>query len=467
MNRMKIILKYLLLMILPASCWTGCAKLLDVPVPDGKTTGREVFNNKDSATAAVLGIYAAISSTNNPLSGAASVFNSVYVDDLIYTGSQRQINDFYVSNIATDNTLLQTIFWAPVYKYIYSTNACIKGLAESDELTSELKNQLTGECKFLRALLYFNLIRCFGDVPLVQSTLYMENEQMPRTSVGQVENFIIEDLKAAKSLLSSAYPSADRVRANRWCAGALLAEFYLYRKEWALADKEASEVINAGYYHLEDIEKVFLSGSKEAIFQLQPVLIGHNTMEANWLVPSGTGRPVFALTTSLSAAFESGDKRKKGWIGSKTVSSGIYEYVFKYRQRLDFSSNFKLTEFSAVLRLAAIYLARAEARTALGQLPDAINDLDMVRQRAGLPLIAVEYPSIPANELAEKIQHERRVELFAEFGYRLYDLKRTDRINEVMKTTKPDHWVETDTLWPIPASEIMLNPLLLQNKGYK
>lgn len=470
MKRMKItqvMMKYLLFVILSAICWTGCSKMLDVPVPDGKTIGKQVFSDKDSATAAVVGIYSAISSTTNPLAGATSVFPSVYVDDLMYTGSQPQIIQFHSVGIDAANPLIETIFWREAYKHIYSANACIEGLEDSKALSQELRNQLIGECKFLRALLYFHMVRCFGDVPLVKATSYMENEQMPRTNIEDVEKLILEDLQAAKAQLSGAYQSVDRARANKWAAAALLAEYFLYKREWAAAEKEATEVINAGYYHLEDINDVFLLGSKEAIFQLQPVLAGHNTTEGNWLIPAGSGRPSFALTESLSSSFEVGDKRKTAWLGSRTVGGILYEYVFKYKRRMDFSSNFKLTEYSIVLRFATIYLARAEARTALGELAGAIEDLDMVRERAGLPLVATQYPAIPATELAEKIQHERRIELFAEFGYRLYDLKRTGKINEVMKAIKSQQWMETDELWPIPASEILLNPFLVQNKGYK
>jgi starch-binding outer membrane protein, SusD/RagB family len=458
--------KSLLLVLLSGLCWTGCKKLLDVPAPEGKTIGKQVFNNKDSAIAAVTGIYSQISSTSNLLSGVLSVYSGVYCDELAYTGQQAQIREFSTAGISAANTALETLLWAAAYKFIYSANACIEGIEGSKEIPAALKNQLIGECRFLRALLYFHLIRCFGGVPLVKATSYMENEQMPRASIEDVERFIQQDLEVAKMLLSPAYPTAERVRANRWTATALLTEYYLYKQDWASVDREASAVINAGDYHLEDISKVFLSGSKEAIFQLQPVIAGHNTMDGNWFIPAGSGRPGFILSTSLLAAFEAGDKRRTEWVGTRVVNGITYESPLKYKKRVDFSSNFKLTEYSVVLRLSTVYLARAEARTAAGELAGAIADLDTIRRRAGLPLIAAQYPAMPAEELMGKIQHERRIELFSECGHRWYDLKRTGKANEVMKAIKPQ-WQETNNLWPIPASQILINPALIQNEGYK
>lgn len=394
--------KYFLYIFLAAVCVTACSKMLDVPVPDNKTIGKQVFANKDSAAAAVSGIYSVLSLSTNLISGATSVYTGVYCDELVYTAAQPSIVEFYNAALSADNTTVREFFWNAAYRYIYSVNACIEGLEGSKDIPAALKNQLLGECHFLRALIYFHLTNCFGAVPLVKLTSYLENERMPRTPVTTVEGFIESELVTAKTLLATAYPSTDRARANKWSAGALLATYYLHRKQWAAAEREATDVINAGYYRLEPLNNVFLAVSNEAIFQLQPVLTGYNTMEGNWLIPAGAARPSFALTDSLLAAFEPGDKRLTEWVRSKTVSGRAYYYPFKYRKRSDFSPGFVPTEYTTVLRLAEMYLLRAECRLALGQLPGAIEDIDMVRRRAELPLIEQTDPEITAEELSIK-----------------------------------------------------------------
>ena len=462
----KTIVKYCLYVFLLVIWLTGCSKMLDVPSPDNKTIGKQVFDNKDSAVAAVSGIYSGLSLSTNLISGATSVYSGVYCDELTYTATQPSIIEFHSATLSSDNTTVREFFWNAAYRYLYSINACIEGLQDSKAVPTALKNQLLGECRFLRALIYFHLTNFFGAVPLVKVTSYLENEKMPRTPVVTVERFIEDELISAKALLGSAYLSADRARANKWSAGALLATYYLHKKQWAAAAREATDVINAGYYRLEALNNVFLSASNEAIFQLQPVLTGYNTMEGNWLIPAGSGRPNFALTDSLLAAFEPGDKRLTEWVRIKAVAGRNYYYPFKYKKRTDFSPGFIPTEYTTVLRLAEMYLIRAECRLAAGQLTGAIEDLDMIRRRAELPLIANTQPLITAEELAVSIMHERRIELFVEWGHRWYDLRRSGKVNEVMKAIRNDKWQETDTLWPIPSSQILLNPALEQNPGY-
>ena len=115
-----------------------------------------------------------------------------------------------------------------------------------------------------------------------------------------------------------------------------------------------------------------------------------------------------------------------------------------------------------VLRLAELYLIRAEARTQQNNFSDAESDLNAIRNRAGLP-------NTTANDratLLTAIEQERRIELFAEWGHRWLDLKRTNRADTILNTFKAPNWQVTDVLFPIPASQIDINGLLTQNPGY-
>ena len=115
-----------------------------------------------------------------------------------------------------------------------------------------------------------------------------------------------------------------------------------------------------------------------------------------------------------------------------------------------------------MLRLAEQYLIRAEARARQGNIPGAQQDLNSIRNRAGLPNTTTSGPT----EILEAIMEERQRELFTEGGHRWLDLKRTGRTTEVLAPLKP-LWDPTDVLWPIPEDEIFNNSNLLpQNPGY-
>jgi starch-binding outer membrane protein, SusD/RagB family len=108
-------------------------------------------------------------------------------------------------------------------------------------------------------------------------------------------------------------------------------------------------------------------------------------------------------------------------------------------------------------------LIRAEARMQLGNIAGAIEDVNIIRSRAGLtPLLT----SLTPDEAASAIQQERRIELFAELGHRWLDLKRTNKVDLVIGTLKPSTWKPTAALWPVPLDQISANPSLTQNKGY-
>ena len=443
----------------------GCKKLTNVDPPINRITSAQAFSNDESATEVINGIYSGASGSSNLLSGSTTIFAGLYADELEYTASIQGTTQFYTNTISSDNATIRENFWGSAYNLMYSINISLEQLSDNKRLSKKTNNQLTGECKFLRALLYFELIQLFGDVPLVTSSDHTVNGVMPRTDRILIKQKILEDLKSAKELLLPDYPTGEKIRANKWAAVALLARFYLYEEDWWNAEREATELINTGTYHLEPrADRVFLANSAEAIFQIRPVQKNYNTMEGNMLIPVGSAKPSYTLTPSLTGAFEPNDKRKTAWVtNSKPILGVVYQYPFKYKQRSNFI-DFRLTEYTTVFRLAELYLIRAESRAGLNSLPGAISDLDSIRYRAGLPLIAIKNPHISAVDLLNAIQKERRIELFAEGGHRWFDLKRTGKANEILAFKSK--WMESDTLWPIPSSQIGLNPALIQNSGY-
>lgn len=450
-------------------CATACNKLIDVGDPDNSVIGKNVFSHDTSALSAVSGIYSRIMvSFPNILNSGITICAGLSADEILPNNTGNDLLDFYNNSILTTSSFNRVYLWYYGYTLIYQTNACIEGILNSHKLSDNVSNQLLGEVYFIRSLIYFQLIQMYGDVPLVVSTDYEKNAGLKRTNTTDIYAQIKEDLLKATGLLNESYPSANRLRVNKWAAKALLAKLYLYKGDWADAESASGQVINAGFYLLEkDFNRVFLFNSREAILQFMPTETGYNTTDGAQFVPSmsGTSLPQYSLTEFLLNAFEAGDKRAVNWIGKKTVNGVTYTFPYKYKLRIDFSPTYAVTEYNMVLRLAEQYLIRAEARAHLNDLQGAIRDLDSVRNRAGLPLVSLTNPYITVDDLLKSIQKERQVELFTEWGSRWFDLKRTKTATSILGQRKPS-WKDTDTLYPIPAAEIGLNPNLTQNPGY-
>lgn len=442
---------------------SSCKKFIEVELPIDKITSATVFSSDETASAAVDGIYSQMMPVSLFYSsGATTIYGGLSADELMLTNATvAEQAEFESNTLRPDNNIVWSAFWQRAYKLIYQSNACIENLSRSNTLTPKLKDRLMGEALFLRAFHYFLLTNLFGPVPLITSTDFQMTASTPRTDVSEIYNQIKADLQQAKLLLPVAYTGAGRIRPNRWAASALLARVHLYQREWASAEIEASAVISSGSYSLVlNPANVFLATSTESVWQLAPVEIGFNTTEPRYLVPvpTGTTKPTYALRTGLLSVFEPGDTRKNAWVGSKTVGSETLYFPFKYKVR---NLNLPVTENYVVLRYAEVLLIRAEARAHQNKITEGKADLNTIRVRAGLS------PSNPltSDMLITAIEKERRIELFAEWGHRWFDLIRTGRAGEVLPPLKPG-WHAGSTLFPIPLPEILRNPTLTQNPGY-
>lgn len=440
---------------------SSCKKFVEVPPPTYQIGSDQVFDSDGSATSAVVGIYSEMMATESFSSASTTLYAGMYADELTYYGSTDR-DEFIVSNLSeASHGILTSNFWAPAYRFIYTANLCIEKLNASNKISPNTKTTLLGECKFIRAFCFFNLVNLFGEIPLTLSSDYRMNATLPRSSESEVYAQIISDLKDAKQVLSSSYPTSERIRPNKWAATALLARAYLYTKNWTDAEAEASDVISSGNYSLvSDLNKVFLKNSTEAIWQLQAVNTGKNTLEGNEILPASTSsQPTYMVRPELLDSFEIGDQRKKAWIASRTYSGDTIYYPFKYKV---YGNNAPVTEYYMVLRLAEQYLIRAEARTNLGDFGGAQADINIIRTRAGLTGIT----SSGKDSLLSAIEKERQIELAFEWGHRWFDLKRWGNASTVLNKIKPSTWQNEHVLWPIPIDQINANPALKQNPGY-
>jgi starch-binding outer membrane protein, SusD/RagB family len=442
-----------------AGLLTACKKFIEIPPPVDQAISSTVFSDDESATTAINGLYSLMMIQNFAFANSGmTLYPGLSADEFYSSSPNGDIDPFANNVINTNNPNVEVNLWKKGYNQIYQTNAILEGLSNSSNVSLEIKNQLTGEAKLVRALSYFYLVNLFGDVPYINSTNFQINSTIPRIGKTEIYSKIISDLQDAQDLMGIDYPSAGKVRPDKWAATTLLARVYLYQKNWQLAEENATEVINSGAFSLSDLNSIFEANSSEAIWQLLPVLKFLNTADGFTFIPfSPTVKPQYALTTWLIKAFENNDQRKKTWIDSTIVNGQTYFYPFKYKVR----SGSTLTEYNMVFRLAELYLIRAEARAEQNDITGAQEDLNIIRTRAGLQNTTANTQS----SLLLAIQHERQIEFFAEWGHRWFDLKRTGDIDMVLGAEKPG-WKPADALYPIPLSQLQANTNLIQNPGY-
>jgi len=458
----------------------GCESLIEVAPPIDQQIGQSIYETDATAASVLTGIYTEMSRDNfNDL----SMRLGLSADELVTTSSAGSILEVLYTNSLTNQG--DQLFWSPFYSYIFKANSAIEGINNSKGITPVVRARLLGEAKFIRAFMYFYLVNLYGDAPLLTSTNIKTNSTAARTGVQEIYDQIISDLTDAAQNLSDDYLksnvidiSAERLRPNKYVAIAMLARVYLFTKKWQLAEEKASKIIdNSAYYKLEPPEIVYLKDSKEAIWQLQPVGFGDNTIDAQRFVlkssssntqpgPDGAARPVY-LSRFVFNDFEPNDLRKINWCDSVVIGGVVYPYAYKYKS---FEPYQPRTEYTIVLRVAEQYLIRAEARAEQGRLNgtlSAANDINVIRERAGLGNVNFS----TKEQFDNVIMQERKRELFTEWGHRWLDMKRKEVIDKVMKDVvaeKGGTWLNYKSLYPIPISDIQNNPSFLghQNPGY-
>jgi starch-binding outer membrane protein, SusD/RagB family len=440
----------------------SCSDFIDIDPPKTEIVTETVFSNDQSAVATIRGIYSLMMTNQSFTNAQIEKYTGLSSDELVdYSGRDEQL-EFFQNSISTSNPVVRSAFWKEAYNYINNANNILEGINKSKTLSLEIKNQLEGEAKFIRAFCHFYLVNLYGEVPYIVSSDYRENAVAERLSVISVYQRIEDDLLDAQALLRSdfMYSKNERIQPNKGAAIALLARLYLYTEQWVKAEEFSSIVINDPAYTLVSLGKIFLANSNEAIWQLQPVTPEKSTGIAKLFILQGLPTDV-VLNTAIFESFEDGDQRQDVWIGSLTRDGSTFFYPAKYKVY----SGTSFSEYSTVLRIGEQYLIRAEARAHQENLAESANDLNRIRSRADLPSIETLYPSITREQLLLAIEQERKIEFFAEWGHRWFDLKRTKRANDVLGSAKED-WQPTDILYPIPQSERLLNSNLSQNDGY-
>jgi len=384
-----------------------------------------------------------------------------------------------ITYIANNNRILGN--WTQHYRGIDWANVAIDNISAM-QIDTTLRNRLVRESKFIRALLYFNLVRLFGDVPLVlhQATTVAETN-VPRTPITQVYAQIIKDLQEAERLPAS-YSGNDVGRATSGAAKTLLAKVYLTQKDWANASAKLIEVINGSYgYGLfsnyADVFNKSTKNGKEHIFSVQFLSnSGANNSRDRIMtdVFSGFGSkipPDLPADSSLYKSFANTDTRKGvTYFTTLTNPTTGLPYKFKYiglRKFVDTTQLLTPVESGInfpVLRYADVLLIYSEAiNEQSGPTADAYNAINQVRERAKLPDLT---PNLSQSDFRDSVYRERRWE-FVQEGQRWFDLVRTSRLVDAVKKVAAKSAVsDKDNLFPIPQAEINVNPKITQNPGW-
>ncbi len=401
----------------------------------------------------------------------------------VLSGSVTDQDEFDKFYVRTTNpyTLAR---WSDGYRGIYRCNAIIERIA-GITMDATLKKRIIGEAEFLRALMYFNLVRVFGDVPLVLTEITdpLQGYDYGRAPVADVYTQIIKDLSDAEAVLPVSFTGADVGRATSGAAKSLLGKVYLTQKRYADAATKLKEVIDKATYSLlpnyADLFKSANKNSKESIFEVQ--YKKGNLLEgspyASTYAPENSGNAVIAFggdgnnhpTPDLESSYEPGDPRKNVSMASSYVnSSGAtinYYYIKKYTDTPVVKGDSEDNWY--VLRYADVLLMYAEALNETGKTAEALPYLNQVRKRVGLP----DKNLTAQADLRLAIEQERRVELAFE-GHRWFDLVRTGRALPLLQAKATAIGIKTaltanNLLFPIPQSQIDINPdKIKQNPGY-
>lgn len=475
-----------ILLVMFASVLTSCKKLIEIDPPKNTITTEQLFSDNAQAEWAIAGVYSkmihgasdvfvATASEANFAAGLSTVLGSFSSDEM-YDSRGPLAGDLYflsVNKLTTQRAQLTAEAWRSAYKTIYDANAVIEGLAVSSAVIDSVKNQLRGEALALRAFSYFYLVNFFGDVPLALTIDYAATITLPRAPVATVYAQITKDLLEAQSLLAKDFSvgKEERVRVNAWFAEALLARVYLYTGKYQDAVNSATRVINKSDYFIleQDLATVFSANSREAIFQLKPSTedlgLGNAVPEGYFFRPRGAGLPVtYRFTNEFLSSFEPGDKRMTTWMANDAGSLSPYKYTIGSVEAAQYAPQ---PQYYTVMRLAEQYLIRAEAALLVSESNKsaAIDDLNALRRRANVG----ELPdNLTTEQIKNAIANERRFELFAEWGHRWFDLKRTGKASAVLpQMTAKQPWAGNyQLLYPIPAIELATNSKLIQNPEY-
>ena len=433
----------------------SCNDLL-TPEPIDQLVNDIVLNEPKDIAAVEIGLYNAF----RVIVPTVVVAGDMTADNLLHNGTFSQYRELGVKKITSANATVNQL-WGSIYRTIYISNFMLERIPEIPGVTSAVRQRSMATAYFLRGMANFIGLTTFGGIPRVTSTNIEDNRNIPRASREEMLAAIEQDFGQALGKLEA--KGATPATATDNAVRAALARFYLYAKNYTLAEQYASDVINSGKYKLEeDFSTVVLRDfPTESIFEVGYTIADDN--DGNNLNTLFVGRREIIPSNEeiiQLASTESGDRFSSIAFKVANLKGNDNGWeVAKYGTAVQDNNNVY------VFRLAEMYLIRAEARALQGKVTgdnSAQTDINVLRDRANAPSVG----AVSQSQMITLIEEERRYELAFE-GHRWYDLTRTGRTEQVMPAFN-SNWRPAYQLWPIPQRELQNNPSLTdnQNPGY-
>jgi starch-binding outer membrane protein, SusD/RagB family len=391
----------------------------------------------------------------------------VEMETFTYTPRTQELNDF----------------WKLQYKGITQANLVLDNISNV-EMDITTKNRIKGEALFLRSFYYFQLVQVFGEVPLYLKVTAPDQLKIPRTSTAKIYQQILTDCDEAASLLPKAYSTTNMGRATSGSAFALGAKTCIYANDFTKCLTYIQQIKDLGVYALvDDYNSLFQKTSQnnsESVFEIQHTNLElglGNFLNQWWASKKFLGYGFAETTVEFVQSFEANDPRLRFTIArnNEPYFGLIYKNSFSstfYSPRKFIQADNELTQKAdgdinyPAIRYAEVLLWEAEALVGLGRTQEALAPLEAVRARARkqastgvnvLPAIV----SADQSVVREAIRKERKVELGYEL-HRFFDLVRWGIAKDVL----PNFQEGKHEVFPLPQTEIDLNPSLIQNPKY-
>lgn len=466
--------------------FTSCKKSFLELDPQQNTDVSKTIQDINGLRAAITGIYSSLQGVND-YGRSVPLLPDLMSDNLfisVVNSNRYQPQDQYVTIVSDGNA---SAMWNSLYAIVANANLVIDKGPSAIVINADTaeKRRLIGEAYAIRALTYFDLSRFFAQpynftsdashlgVPIVlkTGTDKTEIQAPPRSSVKLIYDQIVSDLNSAISNLSAATTTTTKTKFNLYAAQALLARVNLYKGDWQNTINIATALIGANKYTLlpratfiEDFKK---QNNAESVFEVANTStdnLGTNAL-SYFYSQSGYGDAI--ATDSLYNLYKTTDIRRGFMLRSRRTGSGgenPANIVTKYANVTSYEENIK------VIRLAEIYLTRAEAYARLNMEAQARTDLNVVITRSDTDASSLVNTNTTGNALITAILNERRKELAFE-GHRLFDLIRNKisftkirRGGSAIAVNYPSN----KTVLPIPQTELDANPAIRtqQNPGY-
>jgi hypothetical protein len=472
----------LLRYILPLLMFTSCEGILDKD-PIGIYDAGSFFQTGEDALQALNAAYGPLLLNNNN-GNFYWAFAEITSDEAITGGDGSRPGLVELEAFTyTPRTEEFNTFWKVQYEGIAQCNLVLDNI-ENVEVEETLRAQYTGEALFLRAYYHFLLTQVFGEVPLLTELLPPDELRQPASSREEIFAQIIADCERAASLLSVVAAAGSEGRATKGAALALASKTNLYAENWSEVVSYVSRIKDLGVYALvedyADNYGKFTQNNSESVWEIQHANLElglGNFLNQWWASRKIDGYGFAEVTPSFVAAFEEGDPRLPITVAMRgdEYFDRIYTNSFsstKYSVRKYIQSDSVVTQKAdgdinyTAIRYAEVLLWEAEALIELNQTSAALAPLEEVRARARAQSIepATTLPVITTTDqaaLRELLRHERQVELGFEL-HRFFDLVRWG----VAADSLVGFEVGKHEVFPIPQTEIDLNPELKQNPNY-